>query len=976
MKFSLKTAWYGLIALAGVLPMVVVLILSGSKLYSVHLKNLLLEETRTNTVASVHVEAEISRLITLLENKSDPMAYTLARNRNLPLLNELLELVLFREPAICNLFILTPDGGIIASQGQNTKKNVGKQQRMQNDRMISPALPHEIAAAMQGTPHIDTPHTDGKLLNFHIAMPVGSRAQPTAVLLAEVSPKGLWQVLESRLNHSEGITYLIDQEGKLLTAPAGVKRYAPGDSVAMIGIVRSLLARGNRNEETVYTGLAGSPVFGAAAPIEAPGLKWYAISEIPKERIMGPVYSTLLTIKLIIVSIVLLFIVLGLILVNLIVKPIRMISSDLKRVGRQDYSPSPVHSFVMEICSLAEGFNAMVAEIDSYDKERKHTEKKLAEYNRSLEQKVRLRTLELAENNALLSATLEATADGILVTSGRDEVLLYNHVVINGFGFPEEVVATRQTRQWMEFIARQLKEPEQFLAKTRTNREQREGVLEFLDGRFYECHAKPYNLYGEVVGQVLSYRDITRHKLAEKAAEAANRAKSGFLANMSHEIRTPLNGILGFAQILKRDKTLTPQQQDAVQTISQSGDHLLNLINDILDLSKVEAAKMELRINTFALPDFLKGITDIIRGRAHQTGAEFEFEAQPPLPATVEGDETRLRQVLINLLGNAVKFARQGKVVFQVSGEEGKICFQITDTGPGITPEQLEIIFNPFQQAGDHRDNRESTGLGLAISKQLVEMMGGTLQVESAIGKGSTFRFHLALPEAPEWRHANKPSDRTVIGFCGKTWKILVVDDERANRAILAGLLTPLGFDVTETASAEDGIEKALKCPPDLIFMDLMMPKMDGFEAVRRLRRMPELKGVIIIAASASAFEHHRQASLEAGCDDFIAKPIRTSKLLKKLRDHLKLEWVHEAEDKQKEAVTEAAGEMIAPPAEVLEALNVLAMKGDVHGVLDDVARRQQADSSFLLFYTEVRHLTEELEMRQLRRFIKSFITP
>src|SRR5919202_1985027 len=291
---------------------------------------------------------------------------------------------------------------------------------------------------------------------------------------------------------------------------------------------------------------------------------------------------------------------------------------------------------------------------------------------------------------------------------------------------------------------------------------------------------------------------VRHRKRAEEAAEAANRAKSEFLANMSHELRTPLNGILGYTQIFKKYKNLTSQQKNGISIIHQCGEHLLTLINDILDLSKIEARKLDLYPKEFHFPEFINGIYEICRIRAEQKGIELIYETLSPLPQAIRADEKRLRQVLINLLGNAVKFTEKGSVTFKVGYQEGKLRFQVEDTGIGIAQQQLEEIFLPFQQVGEESRKTEGTGLGLAISRQLIELMDASINVKSTLGQGSIFWFDLDVAEVAFRDNLAKNLERNIPSFKDNKRKVLVVDDKWMNRSVLVNILEPLGFEVVE----------------------------------------------------------------------------------------------------------------------------------------------------------------------------------
>ncbi len=506
---------------------------------------------------------------------------------------------------------------------------------------------------------------------------------------------------------------------------------------------------------------------------------------------------------------------------------------------------------------------------------------------------------------------------------------------------------------------------------------------------------------------------------AAKAALAANRAKSEFLANISHELRTPLNGILGYAQILRREKSLSESQQEGLRIIQQCGEHLLTLINDILDLSKIEARKMELHYREFQFVEFLKTITELFQLRAQQKGIAYLYEPLSPLPVAVRADEQRLRQVLLNLLSNAVKFTQQGGVVFKVgvveqsaveaqpttdneqptTAKRHKIRFQVEDTGIGIAPEHLESIFFPFKQVGNHTHHSGGTGLGLSISKKLIEMMGGTLQVKSTLGKGSTFWLELELQEVTKW--ADAPIEHAIVGFNGEKRKVLVVDDKWENRSVSVNLLKPLGFEVEEATDGQDALQKAAKFKPDVILMDLVMPVMDGFEATRQLRQSPDLKEVVVIATSASAFEHDQKSSFQSGCNDFISKPLRARELLERLQRHLGLEWVYEALKSENKgaymgSITEklsgtntyhsTSGSMPTTPADSspvlvvpsqaeLEELLKLARIGDINGIIEQAAQLEQLEERYALFAQELSQLAKGFQVKKIKELLQQHIS-
>ncbi|MDM8559697.1 PAS domain S-box protein [Candidatus Parabeggiatoa sp. HSG14] len=520
--------------------------------------------------------------------------------------------------------------------------------------------------------------------------------------------------------------------------------------------------------------------------------------------------------------------------------------------------------------------------------------------------------------------------------------------------------------------------------------------------------------YIQVAGQtnrfVAIVRDITERKQveaqlqkaiesAEQAkfeAETANRAKSAFLTSMSHELRTPLHGILGYTQILNFDETLTEGQKEGIQIIQRSGEHLLMLINDILDLAKIEAGKLGLVPTDFRLQSFLKDIVDLFRMRAEQKGIEIGYEQIPPadsiktletegFPLIVHVDEKRLRQILLNLLSNAIKFTEKGRVGFKVVYHNNKIRFEVEDTGIGIAVDQIKDIFLPFQQVNQHIHQIEGTGLGLPISKRLVEMMGGHLQVESLLGEGTLFWFEIALKVvkyAENTRLHKKSTIADIVSYKRLQSKnnelpitVLVVDDIWENRLVLTTLLTPLGFKVLEANNGREALDKIQTFHPDIIVMDLKMPVMDGFECTKRIRQDINFKETIIIALSASVFGSQQQESLEAGCNAFLSKPINIDKFLQVLATHCSLKWIYKTPKNEDLLTTDSSTQIIPPNAEQTTQLFKFAKSGDVQAVITNAKALLENDPNLQLFVNEVCQLAKGFKMSKLKNFLEQYMT-
>ncbi|MCC3454173.1 PAS domain S-box protein [Microcoleus sp. PH2017_08_TRC_O_A] len=395
---------------------------------------------------------------------------------------------------------------------------------------------------------------------------------------------------------------------------------------------------------------------------------------------------------------------------------------------------------------------------------------------------------------------------------------------------------------------------------------------------------------------------------SKENAEVANRAKSQFLASMSHELRTPLNAILGFSQVMARNISITPEQKEYIEIINRSGEHLLELINDVLSMSKIEAGQITINESRFNLYNILDSLREMLQLKANSKGLHLIFENIGDLPQYIQTDESKLRQVLINLLGNAIKFTQHGIVTLRVSSQaetnvteenQSQLLFEISDTGPGISPLELPTLFKPFVQTETGRRSMQGTGLGLPISQQFVRIMGGDISVESQLGQGTTFTFNIQVKLVTESDEQEKTTAKQVIALEAgqQIYRILIVEDVAENRQLLLKLLAPLGFEVEEATNGQEGIALQSTWKPHLILMDMLMPVMDGYAATKLIKQTPEGKETIIIALTASAFDEQRHIILSAGCDDFICKPFREEVLFEKIAHHLNLRYIYEEEN-------------------------------------------------------------------------------
>lgn len=513
---------------------------------------------------------------------------------------------------------------------------------------------------------------------------------------------------------------------------------------------------------------------------------------------------------------------------------------------------------------------------------------------------------ELANMGSRLRATLEATADGILLVDHEDGIVNMNQRFSSMWNLPQELLTNRDDAGVMQHIRALRIDDTLDATSTELQRpDLQDGksveAIYLKDGRVFECSVHSANAGNEIIGRVYSYRDVTeRHRTqqelihARDEAKRASAAKGDFLAMMSHEIRTPMNGVLGVAELLSTTP-LNAEQADYLRSIRSSGETLLAILNDILDFSKIEAGKLHLEQTAFSLPTLLEEITTLFQFRLREGGPTFSCTADPSIPAILQGDPVRLRQILFNLVGNAFKFTETGHIGVHVTrqpttaGQRGAetsnaldLRIAVRDTGIGLTPEQCGRLFSSFEQADSSTTRKYGgTGLGLAICKRLAEMMGGQIGVLSEPGRGSEFWFTAVLGSAVAETTSvpAAPTTQEAIALAlSPQLRILLVEDHPVNRLVMRGLLKRLGGG--EPVIAENGqeaVDLASREAFDLILMDTQMPVMDGLEATRRLRASG--LQTPIIGVSAGALEEERRAAYDAGVNDYVLKPVSLATL-------------------------------------------------------------------------------------------------
>ena len=703
---------------------------------------------------------------------------------------------------------------------------------------------------------------------------------------------------------------------------------------------------------------------------------------LSRENTLRYVHQTVTAILILAALILLLSVTIGMYWIGRFTEPIVALTAAVKRVGLSNTPDSggrapaklePIRILAPdEIGDLAAAFNSMLAEL------RRSFE--------LMEGRVLDRTAELRQQTRYLRTLIDTLPLLVCLKDTRGRYLAANEPLARtiGLGRGEDMTGRADVELWPPEVAAIILADDQEVLSSKQRK-----ILEIQlktahdDLRWFERFRAPVlDEDGTALGIVVVSRDITPQKEAEAAREHAvteamrlARMRSDFLARMSHELRTPLNAIIGYAQILQHQPALTDHRTRGLATILSSGEHLLALIDDILDLAQIDAGKLVLAPSLTRMSTQLESVTDIVRVKAEEKGIEFHYETAG-LPTIVMVDAKRLRQVLLNLLSNAVKFTDVGQVSLRVlrvpsiddSGATVRLRFEVEDSGIGMSHEHIGRLFQPFEQLAEAPRRDSGSGLGLAISQQLVALMGGEIEVQSQLGQGSLFKFDLEVPVASK-PAADAPPQKRIINYEGPRRSILLADDVDSNRAVLMDMLIPLGFDVFAASDGRRALLEAERLKPDLIVMDVMMPVMDGLEVMRRLRLTPGLDAIPIIAVSASAESDDITRARDAGANAMAPKPLQRASFLELIGQQLRLKWI--VEDATPTAMAEEG--LIAPPQPEIDVLHQLALEGHLTEIGRRAHRLASLDVRYTAFATQLKKMANAYQSKAVLSFLSRY---
>ncbi|MBP0027088.1 ATP-binding protein [Roseofilum sp. Guam] len=645
------------------------------------------------------------------------------------------------------------------------------------------------------------------------------------------------------------------------------------------------------------------------------GLNWQVIIAIPESDFMAEINrNTQYTIKLCILAF-LGAILIGLFTARWVTKPLIQLNDYTQKVSQGDWGNSLDLNRQDEIGELAQSFNTMVKKLQDYFSEIKENEQRVQQFLESIPLGIAIHNLEgrIYYINRQGRQLLDIVSEEQTQYSFREMNQYYKIYKAD----TDDLYPVEELPIFKALLGEKVYRDDVV-------------IKHFYDPLDYEVWATPiYNQEGEIMYAIAVFQDITQRKQADRilrdynqtletevkqrteqlyhakeVAEVANKTKSLFLANMSHELRSPLNAILGFSQLMVRTENLSHEQQENIQIIYHSGEYLLNLINNILDLSKVEAGKVSLNLTAFDLYDLFKEIEQSFQTRIADKNLKFNINYTSRVAQYICTDKIKLCQILTNFLSNSFKFTKTGEISVSVdqhnSPDATVLEFTVSDTGEGISAAELPKLFQPFSQTHSGKNAQEGTGLGLSISHKFIQLMGGEIKVESEVGQGTTFDFTIQVtPVSADQMPDSKASPR-VIGLQPNqlNYRILVVDDQPTNCKLLTKFLQPVGFDVKTANNGQEAIQIWQQWQPHLIWMDMRMPVMNGYEAVNIIREQEREQKMIIIALTASIMEEEKALSLSAGCDDVVSKPFQEDVIFQMMAKHLGVRYIYEQDER------------------------------------------------------------------------------
>lgn len=744
--------------------------------------------------------------------------------------------------------------------------------------------------------------------------------------------------------------------------------------------------------EPVRVNWQGQAHYLHAVPYQDPrGLDWLLVLVVPEVDFLAGIYAgNILTAFWCGVTLVIALGV-GLILSRWFSEPVRQLVQATQAIAEGERGRQVPVGGIWELAQLAQSFNQMSQQLaDSFTE--------LETLNQELENRVEQRTQQVRASERQFR-TLTSNIPGMVFRSQRldnYEFIYLSDPIDQITGYPASEFLSGE-RQYWDLI---LPEDQALVLTALLNsrvaghtyaieyRIQRaDGHIAWVNerGQGAQCDTGEIRYRDGVIFDITQRKDFEQQlEEARQKAESANRAKSTFLANMSHELRTPLNAIIGFSQILNRDPQITEKQREIVGTINRSGEHLLNLINDVLDMAKIEAGKLVLQPSSFDLHQMLKTVQDMLTMRAQAKNLRLVFEQSPDLPQAIQTDENKLRQVLINLIGNAIKFTKEGgvAVVVQTLEQTTQSCtlkFAVTDTGVGMTAEELGQLFQAFVQTDTSKKVSEGTGLGLAISRQFVQLMGGDITVTSEKGVGTTFSFTMqAQRSTVESVAESTPQVVKAVAPGQPEYRLLIVDDKLENRQVLKALLESVGLNSREATNGQEAVALWQAWHPHLIWMDLQMPVMNGLEATQHIKsHTSEIPKPIIVALSASVFEEDKRNALESGFDDFIRKPYREATIFAKLEQFLKIKFIYTT-DSSSPVSTSPELKVLTP--EDLQVLSVDWLQEFHHAAVSLNSRKMnqlitQISGGHEQLATTLKRMVKQVQIEPLIALIEGLIT-